>query len=266
FTQLHLPWAESLQGLIKAFQDQVYKQRAQSCALAAKLLEDLSSYQLQQKALGEQGAKKLQLVLEQRYYQWMRRCETQAHDQLQLLYRHHQLKRDETELSMPADLFDTDQWYAWGLDKKQLTKVAAIAGATAGTVLDLAVAGHSFMLGAIGGGIIGSTAAWFGAGKLADIKVKGLPLGGYEARQGPIKSKNFPYVVLARFLYVYRVLQARNHALREELVVTELQVGQVLEQLQKQQRKEIYTALDRLSRQKSVTDLAAVLAPLFEIE
>jgi len=263
FTQLHLPWAPALRGLIQAFHDQVHKQRAQSCAIAAKLLEDLCSYQLQQKALSQPAAKKLQLVLEQRYFQWMRRAEIQAHDQLQLLYRHHHLKRDETPLNLPTDLFDTDQWYAWGLDKKQLTKVAAIAGATAGTVVDLAVAGHSFMLGAIGGGLLGSTAAWFGADKLAEIKVKGLPLGGYEARQGPIKSKNFPYVLLARFLYVYQVLQARNHALREDLVVTQLQVGQVLEQLQKQQRKQIYTAMDRLSRQKPVADLAGTLAPLF---
>lgn len=263
FTQLHLPWADSLNNIINAFKDKVAAQRAQSCAIAAKLLEDLTGYQLHQKALNKDQAEKMQLILEKRYYQWMRQCESQAHDQLQLLYRHHQLQRKEAQLELPDDLFDTDKWYAWGLDKSQLTKVAAIAGATSGGVVDMAVAGQTFMLGAITGGVLGSTAAWLGADKLARVKLKGLSLGGYEARQGPIKSKNFPYVVLARFLYVYRQLESRNHAQRDDLVVTDQQVGQVLEQLQKEQRKEIYTALDRLSRQKSVENLAQILAPAF---
>ncbi|EPJ43430.1 MAG: hypothetical protein OFPII_41600 [Osedax symbiont Rs1] len=266
FTQLHLPWADVLQQIIAAFTAKVAAQKAQSCAVAAKLLEDLCGYQLQQKALSKEQAQKMQILLERQYYQWMRRCESQAHDQLQMLYRHHQLSRRETELSLPDDLFDTDKWFAWGLDKPQLIKVAAIAGATAGGAVDLAVAGQSFMLGAIAGGLVGSTAAWFGADKLAKLKVVGLPLGGYEARQGPIKSQNFPYVVLARFLYIYRVLQSRNHALREDLVMSEQQVGQILAQLHKEQRKKIYAALDRISRQKTVDDLAAILAPLFDIE
>ena len=264
FTQLHLPWADSLNNIIQAFKDKVAAQRAQSCAIAAKLLEELTRYQLQQKALNKDQAQKMQLLLEQRYYHWMRQCESQAHDQLQLLYRHHQLQRQEMQLELPDDLFDTDKWYAWGLDRGQLTKVAAIAGATSGGMVDLAVAGQTFMLGAITGGVLGSTAAWLGADKLTKLKVKGLSLGGYEARQGPIKSKNFPYVVLARFLFIYRQLQARNHAQRDDLVVTEQQVGLVLDSLQKEQRKDIYTALDRLSRQKSVENLAHILAPAFE--
>ncbi|WP_315981996.1 hypothetical protein [Aliamphritea spongicola] len=41
------------------------------------------------------------------------------------------------------------------------------------------------------------------------------------------------------------------------------QVGKLLEQLSGQQQKPIYKALDRLSRQKDVTNLAEVLEPLF---
>ncbi|MEH6443082.1 MAG: GTPase/DUF3482 domain-containing protein [Oceanospirillaceae bacterium] len=265
FTQLHLPWAASLNNIIAAFKDKVEAQKAQSCAIAAQLLQDLTGYQLQQKALNKEQGEKMQLLLEKRYYHWMRQRESQAHDALQMLYRHHQLQRKGPELALPNDLFDTEHWYAWGLDRTQLTKVAAIAGATTGGAVDLAVAGQTFMLGALSGAVLGSTAAWFGADKLADIKLKGIPLGGFEARQGPIKNKNFPYVVLARFLYVYKVLHSRNHALREDLVVTEQQVGQVLELLQKQQRKDIYNALDKLSRQKSVSNLAKTLAPAFDL-
>jgi GTPase Era involved in 16S rRNA processing len=264
FRQLHLPWSDALSDIIKAFESKLLTQKVQSCAIVVKLLEDLTQYQVQQKVLNQAQAAKMQIVLQERYYHWMRQCESQAHDQLQFVYRHHHLQRKEAQLSLPDDLFDTDKWYAWGLDRSQLTKVAAIAGATTGGALDLAVAGQTFMLGALTGTVLGSSAAWFGADKLSKLKVKGLSLGGVEARQGPIKNKNFPYVVLARFLYVYKQLQNRNHAYREELVVTEQQVGQVLEQLKKQQRKDIYNALDRLSKQKPVKNLADILAPLFE--
>ncbi len=264
FTQLHLPWAGALNKIMAAFKDKVHSQRAQSCALAAKLLTDLVHYQLQQKVLSYAQAEKIQPLLQMRYFQWMRDCESHAHDQLQFLYKHHHLQRKESQLLLADDLFDTDKWYAWGLDKYQLTKVAAIAGATTGGAIDLAVAGQTFMLGAITGTILGSSAAWFGADSLSKLTVKGLPLGGVEARQGPIKNKNFPYVVLARFLYVHRQLEDRNHALRDELVVSEQQVGQVLELLQKKQRKEIYTALNRLSNQKTIDNLADILSPLFD--
>jgi len=66
----------------------------------------------------------------------------------------------------------------WGLNKKQLATVATITGASAGAAVDLTVAGHSFMLGAIGGGLLGLGSAWLGANKLVESKLKGLPLGG----------------------------------------------------------------------------------------
>ncbi len=264
FAHIHPPFSPSIKRIICEFDNEVIRQRQRSCQLSAQLLEDVTNYQLTQKVLNKSQAQSLQLLLEQRYYQWMRQREIQAHDQLQQIFRHHQLNRQANELELPDDLFDTDKWYGWGLDRKQLTTVVGIAGATAGGMLDLAVAGHSFMLGAIGGGVLGSSAAWFGADKLAQYKVKGIPMGGYEARQGPIANKNFPYVILGRLLFIYRTLAHRNHAKRESLKLSEVGVKALLEQLGLSEKKEIYVALDRLSRQKNVTNLALIIEPLFK--
>lgn len=263
FAHIHQPWSGSLNQLVLEFSHEVTRQRQQCCQLSAQLLEDLTQYQLSQKVLTKSQAQSLQLLLEQRYYQWMRQREIQAHDQLQGIFRHHQLDRESNELALPDDLFDTDKWYGWGLDRKQLTTVAALAGAAAGGAIDLAVAGHSFMLGALGGGLLGSSAAWFGADKLAENKIKGIPLGGFEARQGPISNKNFPYVILGRLLFIFRALGRRNHAQRSKLSLSEIGVSELLEKLASGEKKDIYVALDRLSRQKSVTNLALVLEPLF---
>lgn len=263
FTQLHQPWAPVLNQIIQSLQEMVISQQYKSCAIAAKLLEDLCGYQIKQKTLSKEQAEAIEPLLESRYMQWMRECEKQAHNQLQIIYRHHYLKRQDSELKIDDDLFDTSTWLAWGLSKSQLTKVAAIAGAAAGSMLDLAVAGQTFMLGALTGGVLASTTAWFTSDKLMDVKVRGLALGGFEARQGPISNSNFPYVVLARFLYINQALKNRNHALREDLTIDERQVSAVLDQLKGSQKKKIYVALDRLTKQKEVKDLTNVLTPLF---
>ncbi|WP_315981997.1 DUF3482 domain-containing protein [Aliamphritea spongicola] len=192
FAHLHQPWSESLSSLVSAVQAEIHRQQLQSCKLAAHLLEDLVRYQQRQKVPDEKQAKSLQPVLQAAYYSWMRKREQKAHDELQTLYRHHQLQRDNTELTLSDDLFDTEKWYAWGLNRKQLAAVGGIAGAAAGGMLDLTVAGSSLLLGTLGGGAIGSSAAWLGANKLAKQKLKGLPLGGFEARIGPMKNRNFP--------------------------------------------------------------------------
>lgn len=264
FGAIHQPWSRAIELLINAFAGDVAKQTYQSCFIAAKMLEELTEYQVGQKVPVKAQAQSLKHILEQQYYQWMRQRELAAHDDLQRLYHHHHIARDKQELILPDDLFDTEKWYGWGLDRKQLASVAGLAGAAAGGALDLAVAGHSFMLGALGGGAIGSSAAWLGADKLASAKVKGLPLGGYEARFGPMRNKNFPYVVLGRYLFSYQLLYNRNHAQRDRLCSGEMSVSQLLEKLSLSDKKTLSVALDRLSRQKSVPDLTDALMPLFE--
>jgi len=263
FGAIYQPWASAIDSLINAFKGDIVKQTVQSCFIAAQMLEDLTLHQLNQKVLSKGQAQALKHLLEQQYYQWMRQRELAAHDQLQRLYHHHHLSRDVNDLALPDDLFDTEKWYGWGLDRKQLASVAGLAGAAAGGALDLAVAGHSFMLGAIGGGLIGSGTAWFGAESLANSKIKGLPLGGYEARLGPMRNKNFPYVILGRFLFCYQMLHRRNHAQRERLSAGELSVSELIDRLKTSDKKALCVALDRLSRQKSVSQLPDILMPLF---
>lgn len=264
FAAVHQPWQQKIADIVESFKQESIHQKYQSCFIASELLIDMTSFQLSQKTLSKPQASTLKFGLEKRFYTWMRTREQNAFDEIQLVYRHVQLKRDSQQLTIPEDLFDTQKWYGWGLNKKQLTSVAGISGAAAGGVLDLALAGHSFMLGAIGGGVMGSSAAWFGAEKLAASRIKGLPLGGYEAKLGPISSKNFPYVLLARLLFVFQLLKNRNHAKREQVILGEIGLDKMLEELDTATRKRIYVSLDKLSRQKKVDDLPDILMPLFD--
>jgi hypothetical protein len=263
FTHLKPQWADSLNRVIEELGLRRQSQIDESAKLLADLLEDLCFYKQKQKVLTKSQGQSLQSLLVKQYQSWMSKREKQAIKALFTNYAHYQTQLTMDDLILPPDLFDCEQWYAWGLNKKQLISVAAATGATAGAAVDLAVAGHSFMLGAIGGGIFGASSAWFGAHKLVDAKLKGLPLGGYEAVYGPIKNKNFTYVVIARFIYLYRQISQRSHAVRASLEIQSECLQQQIEQLEKNEQKALHHACAKLIKQQPVEDLSSILRRLF---
>jgi hypothetical protein len=246
-------------------QEQV--QLVESCSvILADLLEDLCCYQYRQKALDKSQAQSLEAIVNKAYRHWMQKREEKAFEQMKSVYAFVHSELEIETMEYPPELFDLEHWYAWGLNKKQLVTFAAASGATAGAAIDLAVAGHSFMLGALGGGLLGIGGALFGGDKLTKLRIKGLPLGGYEAFQGPITDRNFPFVVLGRFVYLFAQLKNRNHARRGQITVKNTvkntDLSSQLENLSTSQKKKLVSAMDRLSKQKPATSMADVLLPL----
>ena len=192
----------------------------------------------------------------------MRNIEQQCHDALKGIYRYHNLDSEIVDLQLEENLFDTEKWILWGLNRKRLTAAASMAGAATGAAVDLAVAGSSLMLGALSGGLIGAGSAWFGADKIAEFRVKGQPLGGFEARQGPIKNRNFPYVVLGRYLYLATALRHRTHARRDSIQIGEGDLADRIAALSSKEQSDLHEALERLRRQQGVEELRAVLEPV----
>ncbi|MDP6652111.1 MAG: DUF3482 domain-containing protein, partial [Gammaproteobacteria bacterium] len=204
----------------------------------------------------------LQTVLESQFFADMKMIESSAHDSLKKIYRYYNLESEMYDLPLDEDLFNTEKWIVWGLNRKQLTVAASMAGAAAGAAIDIGLAGSSLMLGALGGGVIAGGSAWFGANRIAEFKVMGLSIGGLEARQGPIKNRNFPYVVLGRYLFLENALRNRTHARRDSIQISEGDLNDRIVQLTSSQQGELHRSLERLRHQKSAEDLTAVLEPL----
>lgn len=264
FSTIKQEWQGAIVDLIDEYQKIVEHQQAESVRLLVELLSKLCSYQLSQKVLSKSQAKTLESTLERQFFSDMRNIESQLHDRLKKLYHYHHLQSEICELPLDDNLFDTEKWFLWGLNRKQLTVAASMAGAATGAVIDLGLAGSSLMLGAAGGGLIAGVSAWFGADRIAEFKVQGLPLGGFEAREGPVKNRNFPYVVLGRFLLLDKALRNRTHARRDSLKISEGDLADRLALLTNSQQGELHKALERLRKQKPVEDLAAVIKPLFD--
>lgn len=263
FSYLNPQWTAPLNNMIAALQQQRHDKTTLSIGVLAELLEDLCNYSISQKTLNKQQAQSLEKLLLERYRHWAIQREKEAIHTLLQLYAHDSTPLNIDALDLPPNLFDCDNWYAWGLSKKQLVSAAAMAGAVSGAALDAIVAGSSLMLGAVSGTLVGATGAWFGADKLLDYKVKGLPLGGYLASAGPIKHKNFPYVIIGRFLNIYKQISQLNHADRRSLNIAPHAFQQTLEQLNPTDQRALHSACAKLVKQKDVVNLEQVLSRLF---
>jgi hypothetical protein len=262
FSQLRNDWQSAINELIKAYRERSKQRKQDSTELLAALLTTACVYRLSQKVLTQGQATALKPVMEQRYFKKLAAIEQDHHESLKSLFFYHHLKSNVEVLPDFGNLFDTEKWVVWGLNRKQLTIAAAMAGAAAGAIIDLSLAGSSLFLGALGGSAVGATSAWFGADKLAGFKLQGLPVGGYVAQQGPMKNRNFPYVLLGRFLHLEEALQSRTHARRDSIQVTEGKLQDRISTLKNAQQKSLHRALELLSKQKPVDDLAKVLKPL----
>ena len=266
FSHIREEWQAALAGIVNEYRNQRATQLQGSASLLEELLTRLCTYQVSQKVLSKSQAEGLQGILENQYLNDMRKIERQHHEALKRLYRYHHLESTIDELPLEDNLFDTQQWIMWGLNRKQLTVAATLAGATTGAVVDAALAGSSVMLGALGGGLLGAGSAWLGAERISSFRVQGLPLGGYEAHQGPVQNRNFPYVVLGRFLYLADSLRHRTHAHRDKLQISEGDLSARIKQLSSEQQAGLHRALDRSRQQKMTPELGQYLYALISTD
>ncbi|MBO1256117.1 GTPase/DUF3482 domain-containing protein [Alteromonas sp. 5E99-2] len=266
FVYLNPQWADSLNRITDGLVNKRHSQKSESITILAHLLEDLCAHQTHQKAVTKTQATKLKPVVMKNYTQWMKTREHNAIEELLALYCHSKTAFSLKDLDLPPDLFDCEEWYAWGLNKKQLVSASTIAGAASGAMLDAAIAGSSLMMGTIGGGLIGATGAWIGANSLLNARIKGLPLGGFQAKIGPITNRNFPFVVIGRFLHLYQQIINLNHADRRMLTQSTFDFQKQLELLDTDARKAIFNGCNRLVKQKSVNNLDELLLPLFNLK
>jgi hypothetical protein len=256
-------WQSAIEEIVAASKARANQRKQDAADLAASLLTESTVLQITQKVLSKEQAGLLKGEMSKRYFAKIKALESQHHESLKSLRAYHHLESHIDPLPEFDDLFDTEKWIIWGLTRHQLTTAAAMAGAAAGVAIDIALAGTSLLFGAVTGGAIGAASAWLGSDKLAESKLEGLPLGGYVAVQGPMKNRNFPYVLLGRFLHLEEILTHRTHAQRTAINIEEGKLQEKISRLNEKQQRELHKALGDLSKQKPVEDLSRVVLPLF---
>ncbi len=196
----------------------------------------------------ESDAEKTKERLGQRLFNHIRDRERRSFERVATIYRHERLAREasDTEI-LAADLFTSENWEVFGLSQGQLAVTGALSGAAAGGGVDLLLGGASLLLGAGVGALVGGVAGWFGSGELARTKILGSTIGGKVLQVGPVKARNFPWVLLGRAWLHQHLVAERNHAYRDAVIVAVKSDTNLMDSIPDALRRALGDSLRRVS-------------------
>ncbi len=168
----------------------------------------------------------LRSALDEAYREAQRRFEREARDEIENIYRHPNLTRDDPALELlREDLFAETTWRVFGLTQRQLATYGAAWGASIGAGIDLMVGGLSFFAGMVIGAGTGAVAGWFAGRQVAQVWTNSSRLArelfpgntGRFMAMGPVASPRYAWVLLDRALVHFRAVRDRSHARRDAL-------------------------------------------------
>ncbi|MDH3583736.1 MAG: GTPase/DUF3482 domain-containing protein, partial [Phycisphaerae bacterium] len=251
FGQLAEPWRAPLEQAAQSLVQDRRERHGRAARSLAEMLSGMLTLTVTQRIDIDADPAAHQAALESEYRDTLRRLEHQGREQIEQIYDHRRLHRNEPAFQalLEEDLFTTDRWFVWGLNRRQLLARSAAGGALAGGAIDVGVSGASFLLGSIVGAAVGTAGAWLGSEKLARAKVMHLPLGGTELRYGPARSLNLPYVILGRALYHHQLVATRVHARRDPLDLSDQsRSSSWIDRLPGERKKDLERCFARLRR------------------
>jgi len=191
--------------------------------------------------------------LRQRWYRHQRQREQSLRIDIEHLYQHQCIQRQEAELEWhnEHDLFSEDSRRAWSVSKRYLATAGFGAGAVGGAGLDALTLGHSLGAGALVGGLIGAAGSYFYGDRLMlpALHIGVLQDGLQTATFGPVQDSQFGYVVLGRAVDHWWHISQRNHAGRDVLVVTGAQ-DHWLAQMERSHRNGLQKSLQALASRR----------------
>jgi hypothetical protein len=275
FGQIREEWREPLEQAVRILEAEQAQRRKLSARIIAETLSAMLTHTRQRRLTDAELESTVLEQLRDKYQQDLIGMEKQCRSDVEQVYDYTHVERHEAVMQLlDADLFGSETWNLFGLTRRQLIATGSAGGAAAGGVIDVATGGHSLLLGAGLGALIGGVSAWAGAERIAHIKVLGLPLGGKALSVGPMRNINFPYVALGRALLHHKMIEDRTHAQRGPIELTREPGG--LQSLDTDSRKRLEKLfmtirkqdalkpelLDRLAEQiESLMASAAVTAP-----
>ncbi len=268
FGQLEERWRAPLEAAAAVLEEERGRRHARVAGVLAQGLVDMLGHTESTRLSTDAEPRLHEPTLQQRFRDALRRRERELRRQVELLYGHREVDRHEREVELLGqDLFSTDHWFFWGLNRRQLVATGAAGGALVGGVLDASVGGASALLGTLLGAAVGGVTAWASTGRLTKTRVLSLPLGGRLLRCGPSQDVNFPYVVLGRALFHHGLVAGRNHANRGPLELADVEDGpNWIDRIEAAQRRALERCFRRLrdgdAGGEVREELAALLAPI----
>jgi len=213
--QLKEEWIAPVKESITLFNRYQEQRIQESSQVITQLIYDALSH-IEELSLSEEEASMDEKErIEEQYKQYLRKLEVATQKKIEKIWNHNNLQKKQTFLTFQnLDLFSEESASVFGLTRKELLITGATSGAITGAGIDLLFAGHTLLLGGAIGALVGGAGAYFGFNELSEIKVMGQLLGRHYLQMGPMKNRNFSYIILGRVLFHTSSIATRSHAIR----------------------------------------------------
>jgi len=213
--QLKEEWTASVKASIQLFETYHEQMLERSAAVIAKIIYKSVSLVEKLTFHGEDATEDEKNRVEKQYKERLRVLERSTQKSIEAIWNHDHLEKEQQSFPLDGmDLFSEETASVFGLSQKELFVTAAASGAATGAGIDLLFAGSTLLLGAGIGAVIGGAGAFFAFNELSEVKVLGQTLGKRYLEMGPMKNRNFPYILLGRTLYHTTQVANRSHAMR----------------------------------------------------
>ncbi|CAA6804951.1 MAG: GTP-binding protein [uncultured Sulfurovum sp.] len=250
--QLKEEWVTPVKASIKLFEMYHQQMVEKSAFLISRLIYESTSRVEKLLFYTEDASEEDNKKIEKKYKDTLRKLEIDVQDNIEHIWNHDNLQLKQEGLTFEGmDLFSEETASVFGLTRKELIITGATSGAVAGAGIDLLFVGHTLLLGGLIGGVAGGVGAYFGFDELSEVKVLGQTLGKRYLQMGPMKNRNFPYILLGRALYHTQKVSKRSHAKRG---VADLEMGSAFKDtwLDENLRKSLETYHKKFRKTKAV--------------
>ncbi len=216
--QLKEEWTKPIKQAISILDELYDKKVDESVEVVVDYMVEVLSFVHYQKIKEEEASGEEKEEAKLAYREKILKVEIKERQAIEKIWNHTDIEKNEASLELErVGLFSKESASIFGLTQKELIVTSAATGATAGAAIDLLAVGHTLLLGALVGGVVGGVGAMFGFDNLYEMKVLGQSIGKRELTIGPMQNLNFPYVLLGRSLYHASMIAKRSHAMRGDL-------------------------------------------------
>lgn len=265
FAVLAPQWASALERLNQSLAAAREERRLESAALIARMLKQALSHSVVMISQSETAKRQAQ----GRLLAAIEGFEQQCWQAIGEVYRFAALDWQASQITLGQEaLFDQDTWQQMGLSNRQLLLAASASGAIAGGAVDVAVGGSSLFLGSLAGAGLAGAGAWWANQKLSGLKWLNKLVDSKQTwRCGPVQHANFGFVLTARALAFWFLVEQRTHAQRDALSLPDMQ-AQLWRQLTVREQGQLLKRFQALrkgqSDERNQAQLSMFLLEVFE--
>jgi Domain of unknown function (DUF3482)/50S ribosome-binding GTPase len=229
FREIRDEWRGTIDRAVAAMEHEWIARRHKSAQVIAELLSNALGHVEKRTVAGDEPPPGLGEELEKAYQDRQRSFEREARKEIERLYQHGDLHRDEVDIDLlKSDLFSEISWRLFGLERGQMARYGVAWGALIGGGVDAAVGGLSFLTGAGVGAVVGGLSGYFASTQVAktldnDSRMARLLFGGDTGRflfKGPVSNPRYAWMLVDRAITHHHAIKCRSHA-RQDAVVLE---------------------------------------------